>query len=139
MLETHYLPRGSGTVKAGRIAVFVVGAVLALVGIIGLARDVSIVATDPVSCGNGFSADYTAVDSQAASYAYAGMNSFDERTLRDECNDALSDRRVWAWPVTGLGALLTGGAVLAGVLGARSRRVEEPAVGGDQAREPEAH
>lgn len=110
-----------------RRLVLLAGAVVLLVGLIGLLMPVSIAGPDgqKIGCGNAVVADDSAAreadDSNPVNLPV--INEIVPHTdYVAQCQSAVSDRRMWSIPVAIIGALLlAGGFVVGGRGGARAR------------------
>jgi hypothetical protein len=112
--------------------IMVVGAVLLLAGVIGLLVPVSVPDGDggSIGCGNGITSDLqsarSANDKSGANIPIVGQ-LVPHTDYVSECQSSLSSRRSWTIPLTVLGVLVVGGAVLPELLG---RRPQGAATGG---------
>ncbi|MFZ2178305.1 MAG: aminopeptidase [Rhodococcus sp. (in: high G+C Gram-positive bacteria)] len=95
------------------------GAVILLVGVIALLWPVGIDSSNQdqhISCGNAISSDLT--EAQQADTQNPIGTTLSELGLTErpdnvaQCNDALSTRRAWAWPVTAAGAVVLAAGLL---------------------------
>jgi hypothetical protein len=109
-----------------RRLVLLAGAVILVVGVIGLLMPVSIAGPDnqKIGCGNAVVADDSAA-AQADSRNPVNLPVLNELVPHTDyvaqCKSAVSDRRMWSIPVTIVGLVVLGGGFAIGGRGARVR------------------
>jgi hypothetical protein len=109
-----------------RRLVVVAGAVVLLVGLIGLLMPVSIAGPDnqKIGCGNAVAADDSAAR-EADSSNPVNLPVLNELIPHTDyvaqCQTAVSDRRTWSIPVAIVGLVLLAGGFVVGGRGARAR------------------
>ncbi len=92
------------------------GAALVVGAFIALLLPVTIDDGGEVSCGNGLASEVDDVKMHdlgreiAQIQVYGGVT--EESTLAQQCDDAITTRRTWGWPVAGLGAFVLLGGLL---------------------------
>ncbi|ULE34623.1 aminopeptidase [Mycobacterium sp. IDR2000157661] len=109
-----------------RRLVLLAGAVVLVVGIVGLLLPVSIAGSEgqEIGCGNAVAADYSAAR-EADNSNPVNLPVINEIVPHTDavaqCESAVSDRRMWAIPVAIIGAVLLVGGLLVGGRGTRTR------------------
>ena len=109
-----------------RRLVLLAGAVVLVVGLIGLLMPVSIAGPDgqDIGCGNAIAADDSAAR-EADNSNPVNLPVINEIVPHTDyvaqCQSAVSDRRMWAIPVAIVGVLLLAGGFVVGGRGARTR------------------
>jgi hypothetical protein len=109
-----------------RRLLLLVGALVLIVGVIGLLMPVSITGPDEQSmgCGNAVAADLSAArDADSANPVNLPiLNEVIPHTdYVTQCQSAVSERRTWSIPVAVIGAVMIAGAFLVGGRAARMR------------------
>lgn len=113
-----------------RLFARIVGGLLVLGALIALILPASIDdGSDNVSCGNAFSGvdknvGYRDAGKEIADAMYPGFADDDPVTLEEQCGDAIGTRRVWGWPIAGIGLVALAGSF---VQAAPRRPTGEPA------------
>ncbi|MDT5017613.1 MAG: hypothetical protein QOD39_3773 [Mycobacterium sp.] len=109
-----------------RRLVLLVGAIVLVVGLIGLLMPVSVPGSDgqSIGCGNGIAADLSAArgadDSNPVNLPI--LNDIIPHTdLVAQCQSALSARRTWSIPVAVIGLLVAAGSFFVGGRAGRVR------------------
>lgn len=102
-----------------RRLVLLVGAVLLVVGVIGLLMPVSVTGPDnqSVGCGNGIAADTSgakALDDSNPANLPIIEQIVPHTDYVAECQSAVSGRRTWAIPVAIVGLVVAAGSMLVG-------------------------
>jgi hypothetical protein len=121
-----------------RRLIMVVGAVLLLAGVIGLLLPVSVPDGNggSIGCGNAIASNLqsarSANDKTGANIPIVGQ-LIPHTDYVSECQSSLSSRRSWSIPLTVIGVLVIGGALLPELL---ARRPREAATGGPSSNAP---
>jgi hypothetical protein len=111
-----------------RRLVLLVGAVLLVVGVVGLLMPVSVTGPDnqSVGCGNGIAADTSGAQGLDNSNP-ANLPIINQIVPHTDyvamCNSAVSQRRTWSIPVAVIGLVVIAGAFF---VGGRTGRVRAP-------------